>query len=334
MMNCPRIDHFVRLNKDGKIGKCGHMNNHVGFDSFEELQNSDWLARVRKDFEEGNWPKECVRCQQTEKSHGDSVRIKSVKRHQSLVRFKKDYLVVGGVLDNVCNSACQTCNAGLSTKIGSLESKNYPRVDNYTRFWEIPQDRIVELDVNGGEPTASRNYKKLLSNLPKNVRVVRINTNGSKIIPEVESLLEKKIIVIITLSLDGTDRVHDYVRWPIKWDKYKQIVDCYIELKKKHSLLKLDFWTTVSCFNVADLANIQKYASEKGIPHTWAYLTDPKVLDVKHQNSLTKNAQQYTNNKELLSTLYSGEKNEGELFKFIKYQDLLRGIDIKNYLNF
>ena len=40
------------------------------------------------------------------------------------------------------------------------------------------RNRIVELDVNGGEPTASKNYKKLLSNLPSNIRIVRINTNG------------------------------------------------------------------------------------------------------------------------------------------------------------
>ena len=334
MMNCPRIEHFVRLNKDGKIGKCGHMNNHVGFDSFEELQNSDWLARVRKDFAEGRWPRECVRCQQTEKSHGDSVRMKSVKRHQGLVRFKKDYLVVGGVLDNVCNSACQTCNAGLSTKIGSLESRDYPRVSNYDVFSKIPQDRIVELDVNGGEPTASKNYKRLLSTLPENVRVVRINTNGSRIIPEIEFLLKQKIMVIITLSLDGVDRIHDYVRWPIKWTDYQQTVEAYVSLRERYSLLKLDFWTTVSCLNVSDLANIEKYASEKVIPHAWAYLSDPAVLDIKHQNSLTKIAQQHTNDKKLLSTLCSAEENEEKLFKFIRHQDQLRGIDIKDYFNF
>ena len=46
-MYCPRLDHFVRLNQDGTVGKCGHMINAKGFDSYEELEHSDWMATVR-----------------------------------------------------------------------------------------------------------------------------------------------------------------------------------------------------------------------------------------------------------------------------------------------
>ena len=37
-MYCPRIDHFVRLNSDGTIGKCGHMIGAKGFENFNELE--------------------------------------------------------------------------------------------------------------------------------------------------------------------------------------------------------------------------------------------------------------------------------------------------------
>ena len=37
-MYCPRLDHFVRLNQNGSVGKCGHMINAKGFDSLEELE--------------------------------------------------------------------------------------------------------------------------------------------------------------------------------------------------------------------------------------------------------------------------------------------------------
>ena len=30
-MFCPRIKHFVRLNQNGSIGKCGHMINGLGY---------------------------------------------------------------------------------------------------------------------------------------------------------------------------------------------------------------------------------------------------------------------------------------------------------------
>ena len=51
-MHCPRLDHFVRLNQNGSVGKCGHMVNAKGFDSFEELEHSDWLHEVK-----GTWKK-------------------------------------------------------------------------------------------------------------------------------------------------------------------------------------------------------------------------------------------------------------------------------------
>ena len=222
-MYCPRLNHFVRLNQNGSIGKCGHMTNAIGFKTFKELDESEWLDNIKEQMSNDKWPDQCVRCKQTEEISGESIRTKSIERHKVLHKFKDDYLVVGGVLDNVCNSACQSCNAGLSTKIGSLTSKEYPRVNNIENFYKLPQDRILEVDVNGGEPTASKNYKKILADLPSNTKIVRMNTNGSRMIKELEAILTKRIMVIVTLSFDGTGDVHDYVRWPIKWKNYIKI---------------------------------------------------------------------------------------------------------------
>ena len=64
-MFCPRIKHFVRLNQNGTIGKCEHMVNQMGFKTFEELDKSDWLAKVEDTMSKDQWPKECMRCQHT-----------------------------------------------------------------------------------------------------------------------------------------------------------------------------------------------------------------------------------------------------------------------------
>ena len=133
-MFCPRIKHFVRLNPDGTVGKCGHMIGQKGFGSFEELHDSNWLMDIQDTMDRGQWPAECIRCQRSENAKGESIRTNSIKRHKILEPVRKDYLIVGGVLDNICNSACQSCNSGLSTKIGSLESKNYPRVNNVDTY--------------------------------------------------------------------------------------------------------------------------------------------------------------------------------------------------------
>ena len=327
-MFCPRLDHFLRLNQDGSVGKCGHMVNAKGFESFEELEHSEWMKGVRDTMSQDKWPDECTRCEQSERVKGESIRTNSITRHKMLHPIRKDYLIVGGVLDNVCNSACQSCNAGLSTKIGSLESKNYPRVDNLEVFKKLPQERIIEFDVNGGEPTASKNYKKILKTLPENVKIVRMNTNGSRMISELEDVLKRNIMVIVTMSLDGIGSVHDYTRWPIKWTDYKKTVDAYKKLQEKYKLLQLDFWTTVSCLNIKNLPEIINFAKNKNIPHDWAFLNKPSVLNIRYKNRFTTLAK-HMSPKEIAVE----EDNSEQLELFIKRQDALRNISVDDYFN-
>ena len=339
-MYCPRLKHFVRLNQDGSIGKCGHMINAMGFKTFDKLDNSKWLKDIKDTMAKDEWPNECKRCQQTEELNGESIRTKSIERHKILHPRKDDYLVVGGVLDNVCNSACQTCNAGLSTKIGSLKSKNFPKVNNYETFWKLPQNRILEVDVNGGEPTASKNYKKILANLPPNTKIVRMNTNGSRMIRELETILRNRTMVIVTLSFDGTGDVHDYVRWPIKWKHYTKTVQAYKDLQKQYPLLKLNCWTTVSSLNVENLPNILDFATEQGLDHDWAFLNTPDPLNVKYKNKFTISAKKklmkspYAVCRDISDKLAVGPDNDSILEQFIRRQDKLRKINIKDYLNF
>ena len=338
-MYCPRLDHFIRLNQNGSIGKCGHMTETMEFKSVGELEDSKWLQDIKDTMSQDKWPEQCVRCQETEAVSGESIRTKSIERHKVLQPFRDDYLVVGGVLDNICNSACQTCYSGLSTKIGSLEGKDYPRVDNYKKFWEIPQDRILEIDVNGGEPTASKNYKKILANLPANTKIVRMNTNGSRMIKELELILKNRTMAIVTLSFDGTDSTHDYVRWPIKWKDYIKTVKAYKNLQKQFKLLRLNTWTTVSSLNVANLPRILDYTTANGLEHDWAFLTSPDALNVKYKNRFTMAAKQklinssYSLCRDIASKLATDRDNSEDIDLYIKRQDYLRKINIEDYFN-
>lgn len=337
-MFCPRIKHFVRLNQNGSIGKCGHMINGLGYKTFNELENSKWLADIESTMAEDKWPKECMRCKHTESVKGESVRTKSIERHRALKKRRDDYLVVGGVLDNVCNSACQTCNSSLSTKIGSL-TKQYEKTNNVDKFYNLPQNRILEVDVNGGEPTASKNYKKILANLPDNTIIVRMNTNASRMIPELEQILANGVMAIVTLSLDGVGDTHDYVRWPIKWKKYTKSVKAYQNLQKQFPLLKLNSWTTVSCLNVADLPNIFDFTAEHNLDHDWAFLNTPNVYQIKNKNRFTEQAKQklqtssYPQCRKIVEELATGKNNDEELMRHIELQDRLRRIDYRDYFN-
>tara|TARA_B100000941_G_scaffold286629_1_gene260527 strand:+ start:1215 stop:2237 length:1023 start_codon:yes stop_codon:yes gene_type:complete len=338
-MYCPRLNHFVRLEADGSIGKCGHMTNPMSFKTIDELDKSQWLQNIKSKMSNDEWPDECIRCKQTEELTNESIRTKSITRHKMLKPLKDDYLIVGGVLDNVCNSACQSCSPTLSTKIGSLHSKDYIKTNNIDKFYMLPQGRILEVDVNGGEPTASKNYKKVLANLPVNTRIVRMNTNGSKMIKELEIILKNRTMVIVTLSLDGIGIVHDYVRWPIKWNNYMKSVKAYQNLKKQYPLLKLNSWTTVSALNISNLPNILDYVTSENIDHAWAFLSTPDALNVKYKNKFTLEARKklsqssYKECRDIANKIAYDIDNTEQLNLFIKKQDYLRKINIGNYFN-
>ena len=339
-MQCPRLNHFVRLQPNGKFGKCGHMVDAKTFDDMESMQQSNWLKAIRSQMDKDIWPAECVRCEMTEKTSNTSIRQDMIERDRMLSAVRKDYLIVGGVLDNICNSACQSCNDELSTKIGSLAGNNFKKINNYNNFFLLPQDRIVEVDVNGGEPTASPNYKKLIKNLPESVKIIRINTNVSRVIPEVVALLEHGIRVIITLSFDGTGTVHDYARWPINWNEYRKNVSKYLELRSQYKNLRLNFWTTVSCLNVGDLDNIVQYASDNKIDHAYGFCITPTVLDIRHSNRLTVDAKEKlsVSGSMLLQSIGTScaslKNNSAELKQFVQSQDALRKISFTDYFNF
>lgn len=337
-MECPRLKHYARLNSDGTVGRCGHMINPKTFRSFDDMESSEWLQTLKDKMTNNEWPDECVRCATTEKLNGHSIRLSAIDRHRILYAQNKDYLIVGGVLDNICNSACISCNENLSTKIGSLKSKNYPRYNNYDRLQTFPSERIFEIDVNGGEPSASKNYKKLLQNLPTNVKIIRINTNGSKFIEELPAILERGVRIIITLSLDGVGGVHDYARWPIKWDKHQLMVQQYLDLRRIYpKLCNIDSWTTVSCLNIGDLENICDYVEKIKIGHQYGLLINPQPMSIEHSNPFTLQAKEKIKKsknslvKNLLPIVASKGDNTKELKKFLSVQDKIRGINYQTY---
>ena len=300
------------------------MVNAPQFETLALMDSSKWLQSTRVIMDQDQWPPECIRCKQSESVGHRSIRQHFLDDHSDNQSIVSDYLVLGGVLDNICNSACQTCNENLSTKIGSLTSRNYIRINNSSKLDQLPLDRIVRLDINGGEPSASPNYLKLLENLPPNVKHVRLNTNGSRVLPSLTKLTDRGVKVTVTMSLDGVGLIHDYVRWPIKWGNFEQTLVAY----QKMNLYELNTWTTVSALNIGNLKQIQDYVSLHEIKHSWALLDYPTVLNVRYTNYLTANANVPDELQHLVATQ---ENNDVELQLFIEKQDRMRNIDIRDF---
>ena len=94
-----------------------------------------------------------------------------------------------------------------------------------------------------------------------------------------DNLVAQGIKVTVTASFDGIDRVHDYVRWPIKWTKYYKNLMIY-----KSMNIDLNLWTTVSTLNINNMIDIVKFARDNEIDHSYGLLDTPLALNVKFKN--------------------------------------------------
>lgn len=336
MIPCPRLNHNVSISDDGKYQICGHMNTEQSFNSYAELKQSQWIVDLTSKFDNDVWPDECIRCQEIEKTQQPSVRKHSIKNHEIYYQENNDYIFVSGVLDNICNSACIMCSSHVSTYIGKL-TKNVIVINNVDKFYEIPSEQILVFEMAGGEPSVSKSYKQVLTSLSNSTKFIRINTNGGKFIPEIIPLLDKGIDITITFSVDGTNNIFEYIRWPVKWQQFSEILEKYIELSNKYEKLHLNSWATISALNIGELANIIEWASQINVPLSYAILHDPFELDIKYTNDLTITAKQKlinSNNVELmnLAALVAIDRDNTVLLnKFIEKQDSIRNININNY---
>jgi sulfatase maturation enzyme AslB (radical SAM superfamily) len=113
------------------------------------------------------------------------------------------------------------------------------------------------------------------------------------VLNQLHDIVDRGIEVTVTVSCDGIGPVHDLTRWPIPWQEFFDNLMVY-----KAMPIKLNLWTTVSVLNVDDLPNIQAFAREHGIAHSWAYLKQPYELSVDNKD--TQITQAYIRKQKLL----------------------------------
>jgi sulfatase maturation enzyme AslB (radical SAM superfamily) len=105
------------------------------------------------------------------------------------------------------------------------------------------------------------------------------------VLTELTDIAGRGIEVTVTVSCDGIGAVHDFVRWPIPWQDFYRNLMIYKDMP-----VKLNLWTTVSVLNVDDLPNIQAFAAEHSIDHSYAYLKMPVELSVDNTDSDARDA--------------------------------------------
>jgi hypothetical protein len=166
-------------------------------------------------------------------------------------------------ITNFCNLACHMCGPGVSTTYHAetvvLHETTNPagKIAKHTKEFvkqlEYALNHCCEVKLVGGETVLSPNLYFILDLIkdPGDINL-KIATNGTSLPKKFIDYCKKFKQVFVSFSLEGVEKVNDYIRYPSKWNKIKKNLDVY------HTFAKVNIAATVNALNVSHVHKLKK----------------------------------------------------------------------------
>ena len=190
-------------------------------------------------------------------------------------------------LGNKCNAMCRMCNPNLShliakeyfnlgleaTDKGIIKSGPFDLVDFNT---------IKRMHVAGGEPSINDEFIEFLQKCINEGNTnfeINVSTNCSAISNRFIDLIKHFKNIKFAISIDGFDKINQYIRWPISWDKFLTNIEKLITAVGPNNFY---FNTVVSIYNVSRLYELFEFL-ESNYPNSMfglSILQEPDIQDI------------------------------------------------------
>lgn len=290
---------------------------HLG-DNLEKVWRGEKLKAIRKQFLNGEWPQGCVGCKAryernlaSQREHytqllKDYALLESVNTSDEAPPiFHLDLS-----FSNICNLACRTCSSTFSNKwslveqhlntlglvLGSQPSgqeggrggagRALPE-NSFSKLITHPSlfADLRSLTIKGGEPLLSKDLEPFLNMLVTRGYASKINlnitTNGT-IAPNQRllGLLSEFASVRITVSVDGTGKLFEYIRvgknFPL------ETVESTIRLFQELDKARLIIYPTIQAYNIFNLEELYEWSQKMRVPITYRHiLNSPNYLSIR-----------------------------------------------------
>lgn len=225
-------------------------------------------------------------------------------------------------LGNYCNSGCIFCSPIYSSKLANefkklglienLPPKNWTDDDEAVdRFVELlsQSKKLSYLHFLGGETLITPAFKKILLKLiEKGLNTntsIGFTTNLTVWDESIVELLKQYKEVNLGMSIECLHPINDYLRWPSKIEKVKEILEKWIQLGKQQNWL-IQFRITPTIFSIAHIKTIYDYAYTYDVGvESCNFLYNPSfmrmsVLPTDVRQNIAKELQYWINSKKLL----------------------------------
>lgn len=290
------------------------MNTDVRFQAIESVWNGEDFQKLRQSFNQRQIPEHtCRDCIENEKNGVLSHRQYENKKWKKLTDFyfNNPHTIVPPPvsfdlrLSNECNLQCVMCNPELSNQIAKSMSKykQSNKENPYTLEYDVEKyiasnsvsnqkfinhiianaDMTQEIWCLGGEPFVMKPVISLLETLVENKQSSHISlkmiSNGTVIKESwIENYLTKFKQVWIGISLDATENILEYVRYPSSWTILQQKI---LNLKKicdQYPNFSVTLEPTIQLLNLKSLPKLLSFANENNFNINFSFLDEPIPL--------------------------------------------------------
>jgi len=315
------------------------------------------IEKIKQSMLAGQQPQECDKCWSLEKQglasdRQDKNRSLDWYWNRDLESIAQDarngassVKILRLETSYTCNATCVYCGPHFSSSWGQLKSRMYPEIP-IQKYQSIDLELLKQqfdlaeiklLFFGGGEPLYERKNFELLQHLVDigNVDVfVSILTNGSvSLNQEQQQLLSKFPNLNVCFSIDGTERVFEYMRFPLKWTDIVSNIEFF---KSITSNISVSY--TLSNLNILYHNHTVDWFQQNKLPYnnnpvyspTWL---QPRALPVKFKHHL-KTMLNKSDFDAYIGSVHTEQDQQcwEEFLTQIVKQDLTKGIRWQQYL--
>jgi radical SAM protein with 4Fe4S-binding SPASM domain len=256
--------------------------------SIDEYADSEFVAEIKQQFKQGEWPVGCERCKIEENNGIESKRILDYTRWKEYYNNydldSNKFITSSIAFGNTCNLKCITCGPHSSSR-WQKEYFDLYQVDvphhkfyknNFVRDFVKHAPHMIHVDIPGGEPFLSgvKEQQELLNYYIDNGQAKEISlhytTNGTVFPDDVWWSLWKNFKEIdLQLSIDGVGNRYEYIRYPANWSELTNNVGRYVANEKQLDNVRLSVSHTVSAYNIYYLDEFVSWCYTVGLPKPW-----------------------------------------------------------------
>ena len=313
--------------------------------TFADIQSSDHMHKLRKQFLRGEQPRTCRRCWAEEDAGRTSKRMHTLNRlkHMGIspewTEDAKPLMFLDLKLGNICNLKCRICGSWSSSQFATEELKfvddkkssfhyqmlrdgAWPRENS--QFWTELNNSLGDiryLEFTGGEPFLIQEHFDLLQTLVNQGVAhqveIHYNTNGTQYPEHAESIWQHFRHVEIAFSIDDIGHRFEYQRSGAKWLEVQENITKFKELRKRHPNIQLQVCSTVNVFNVYYIEELANWIDQQDFDFVyWNIMHDALYFSIAN---LPKIAKQVITNR--LVTASVSVKNKQEFVNIVDFMN-------------